>query len=53
MVRARQRIRELTCWKRTFVPISQLIAEVNRFLKGWRGYFGHGHPRKSFDRLNW
>ena len=53
MVRARQRIRELTCWKRTFVPISQLIAEVNRFLKGWRGYFGHGHPRTSFDKLNW
>jgi RNA-directed DNA polymerase len=53
MVRARLRIRELTAWNRTFVPIGQLIAEVNRFLQGWRGYFGHGHPRKSFDKLNW
>jgi RNA-directed DNA polymerase len=53
MVRARERIRELTSWRRTFVPIGQLIAEVNRFLQGWRGYFGHGHPRQSFDKLNW
>jgi hypothetical protein len=26
---------------------------ARRANKGWRGYFGHGHPRKSFDKLNW
>jgi len=52
MVRARERVRELTARERNFVPIGQLIAEVNRYLKGWGGYFRHGYPRSSFDKLN-
>jgi RNA-directed DNA polymerase len=52
LTRARERVRELTDRKRNFVPISQLIAEMNRFLKGWGGYFRHGYPRQSFDKLN-
>ena len=52
MVRARERVRELTDRQRNFVPIGQLIAEVNRYLKGWGGYFRHGYPRSSFDKLN-
>ena len=51
-VRARERVRALTDRSRNFVPIDQVIAEVNRFLKGWGGYFGHGYPRASFDKLN-
>jgi RNA-directed DNA polymerase len=53
MIRARQRVRDLTDWKRTFVPIPQLITEVNRFLQGWGGYFDHGYPRKKLDALSW
>ena len=34
------------------MPIAELIAEVNRYLKGWGGYFRHGYPRASFDKLN-
>jgi RNA-directed DNA polymerase len=52
MARARERVRELTARKRNAVPISQLISDVNRFLKGWGGYFRHGYPRNSFDKLN-
>ena len=52
MVRARERIRELTDRKQNFTPIDQLIAGVNRFLKGWGGYFRHGYPREHFDKLN-
>jgi RNA-directed DNA polymerase len=52
MARARQRVRELTDRRRNFVPIDQLIGEVNRFLKGWGGYFRHGYPRQQFDKLN-
>jgi len=52
LARARERVRELTDRRRNFVPIPQVIAEVNRFLKGWGGYFRHGYPRKSFDKLN-
>ena len=50
---ARERVHELTDRTRNFVPIPQVIAEVNRFLKGWGGYFRHGYPRRSFDKLNW
>ena len=52
MGQARERIRELTDRKRNFVPIPQLIGEVNRFLNGWGGYFRHGYPRQQFDKLN-
>ena len=52
MSKARERIRELTDRKRNFVPIPQLIGEVNRFLNGWGGYFRHGYPRQQFDKLN-
>jgi hypothetical protein len=34
------------------VPITQVIAEVNRFLQGWGGDFRHGYPRNNFDKLN-
>ncbi len=53
LARARERVRELTDRKRNFVPIPQVIAEMNRFLKGWAGYFRHGYPREAFDKLNW
>jgi RNA-directed DNA polymerase len=52
LIRARKRIRELTDRKRNFVPILQLIGDINRFLQGWSGYFGHGHPRRSYNKLN-
>ena len=43
---------KLTSRKRNFVPIPYLIADVNRYLRGWGGYFRHGYPRSSFDKLN-
>jgi RNA-directed DNA polymerase len=52
MARARERIRELTDRRQNFTPIDHVIAGVNRFLKGWGGYFGHGYPREQFDKLN-
>jgi RNA-directed DNA polymerase len=52
MDKARERIRELTDRKRNFTPVDQLIAEMNRFLKGWGGYFRHGYPGGQFNKLN-
>jgi RNA-directed DNA polymerase len=49
---AREEIHKLTSRKRNFVPIPYLIADVNRYLRGWGGYFRHGYPRSSFDKLN-
>jgi RNA-directed DNA polymerase len=52
MTRARDRIRELTGPKRCFVPIRQMIDDINRWSKGWSGYFHPGYPRKCFRELN-
>jgi hypothetical protein len=35
------------------VPITQVIAEVNRFLAGCDGDFRQGNPRRSIAALNW
>jgi RNA-directed DNA polymerase len=53
LARARERIRGLPDRSRNCVPITEVIAEVNRSLRGWGGYFRHGDPREVFDKLNW
>jgi RNA-directed DNA polymerase len=52
MARARDRIRELTDRKRCFVAIRKMIDDINRWAKGWGGYFRHGYPRKAFRELD-
>lgn len=52
MTRAGERVHELTGPKRCFVPIREMIDDINRWAKGWGGYFRHGYPRKSFRDLN-
>ena len=38
--------------KQCHVPVPELIARVNRHLRGWSNYFGLGYPRKAFRRIN-
>jgi RNA-directed DNA polymerase len=38
--RFKKRVRKLTCYRRG-VPIEQMIENLNRYLIGWRGYFGY------------
>jgi RNA-directed DNA polymerase len=52
MGRAHDRVRELTGPKRCFVSIREVIDEINRWSKGWSGYFRYGYPRKCFRDLN-
>jgi len=52
MARAHEKLRELTGAKRCFVPIREMIDDLNRWTKGWSGYFRHGYPRKCFRELN-
>jgi len=52
MNRAHDRIREQTGPRRCFVPIRQMIDDINRWSKGWSGYFRLGYPRKCFRELN-
>jgi RNA-directed DNA polymerase len=51
--RARQKLRELTGSHRGLLPIPLVIGEVNRWLRGWGGYFRHGYPSEAFRELNW
>jgi RNA-directed DNA polymerase len=50
--RARDKLRELTGPRRCFVPVPDVIRDVNRFLGGWGNYFRHGYPSQTFHKLN-
>ncbi len=50
---ARDRIRELTARSRLLVPTERLVQDVNRFLRGWAGYFRYGNVAREFGKLRW
>ena len=52
MARAHDKVRDLTGPKRCFVSIRQVIDELNRWTKGWSGYFRYGYPSHGFRNLN-
>jgi RNA-directed DNA polymerase len=49
--RLKQRVRKLTCYRRG-VTIEQMIANLNRYLIGWRGYFGFCQSRSILPVLD-
>ena len=50
--KAREAIRVLTGPKQCFKPVTQMIAEINRWQTGWTNYFGYGYPRVAFRALH-
>jgi RNA-directed DNA polymerase len=52
LLRERAKLHEMTDYRRGFVLLTDLIAELNRHLKGWKNYFDFGYPRKAFRRIN-
>ncbi len=48
---ARQRLRELTDRSRLLVNVETIVQQVNRFLRGWAGYFRHGNSARAFDKI--
>jgi hypothetical protein len=40
---ARDRIREITVRARLWVPVEWIVEDLNRFLRGWAGYFRYGN----------
>jgi RNA-directed DNA polymerase len=53
LAREREALRQKIGRQRCFVPLPELIQEVNRHLRGWANYFGIGYPRKAFRQLNY
>jgi RNA-directed DNA polymerase len=48
---ARQRLRELTDRSRLRVDVDTIVQQVNRFLRGWAGYFRYGNSARTFDKI--
>ena len=49
---AKDKIREITSSSRCFVPASEMVGEVNSWLRSWANYFRHGYPRMAFRNVN-
>jgi RNA-directed DNA polymerase len=49
---ARQRIRELTDRRLLRLPVEDVVANLNRFLTGWGGYFRRGNSTTQFHKLD-
>ena len=52
LARLRDRLREITGPHRGWMPVPELIGEVNRYLNGWGQYFRRGYPAKAFHAVN-
>lgn len=50
--KAREKLRELTGRRHNCRPASQVIAGVNRYLRGWAAYFKQGYPKRVFRKLD-
>jgi RNA-directed DNA polymerase len=51
MGHARQRIGEITDRSRLKVPIEVIVRDLNRFLRGWAGYFRYGNSARYFTKI--
>ena len=51
MQQARGRIRELTGRSRLLEGPERIVQDVNRFLRGWAGYFRYGNTARQFTRI--
>ena len=51
MQRARDRIREITDQQRLLLGVEVVVQDLNRFLRGWAGYFRYGNSRVHFARI--
>ena len=49
---ARTRIRELTDRRLLRLSVADVVANLNRFLTGWAGYFRHGNSTTQFHKLD-
>jgi RNA-directed DNA polymerase len=51
MQHARRRIHELTDRRRLLLPVEDVVQDVNRFLRGWSGYFRYGNSADAFGKI--
>jgi RNA-directed DNA polymerase len=51
MQREKAKLTDMTDSRQGLKPIPQLIAELNRQLRGWMFYFSLGYPREVFQKI--
>jgi group II intron reverse transcriptase/maturase len=51
MRHARDRIRELTVRSRLRLPVEEVVGDLNRFLRGWAGFFRYGHSTVRLGKI--
>lgn len=49
--RARDKLRDLTSARYCWMPVKDVVARTNAFLRGWFRYFSKGHPAKARWKL--
>jgi group II intron reverse transcriptase/maturase len=51
MQHARDRVREITARERLLLPIEDIVQDLNRYLRGWAGYFRYGNSARHFNLI--
>jgi RNA-directed DNA polymerase len=51
MQHARDRVRELTARERLLLPVEDVVQGLNRYLRGWAGYFRYGNSARHFNLI--
>ena len=37
--------------ERLLLPVEEVVQDLNRFLRGWAGYFRYGNSARHFDKI--
>jgi RNA-directed DNA polymerase len=53
MKAGRAKLRSLTGRNRLHVDRQDLVASLNRFVRGWRGYFAQGNASRQLTQMDW
>ena len=51
MQHARDRVGELTARERLLLPVEDVVQDLNRYLRGWAGYFRYGNSVRHFNLI--
>jgi group II intron reverse transcriptase/maturase len=51
MQHARDRVGELTARQRLLLPVEDVVQDLNRYLRGWAGYFRYGNSARHFNLI--